>query len=116
MKLCPLCGSTYHRKVEFCFQDGTPLCEASSQLQAIPSKQSAVLVAPVEPAGDIASQPTHQDAPEPANLRPTHAHRAPTRNTRYVFRALDYSNYFGPDYSNQFVSAGRSGPRPGPGP
>ena len=60
MKTCSLCGSTYDDKVDFCFQDGTPL----RKVDAGPTSAPAPVEAPLPP------RPRHDtlgglDAPDP---------------------------------------------------
>ena len=61
MKLCPICGSTYGDRVDFCFQDGAPLVageadpEASGDAPGTPAAAPSGLASaadlPVSPGG-----------------------------------------------------------------
>jgi len=62
MKTCPLCGTTYATRVEFCFRDGTPLTDGAAR--------PAVALAPAESADpDVLAPPSPLDPPAPV-LRP----------------------------------------------
>lgn len=62
MKTCPLCGTTYATRVEFCFRDGTPLADGAVR--------PAVATAPAEAADpDALAPPSPLDPPAPV-IRP----------------------------------------------
>ncbi len=83
MKRCPLCGTTFHPRVEFCFQDGTLLVEDAAALPTGPLEGfsepiSAVATRSAEIDPPDARLPAAVELPEPAQSAPRfHPHDAP---------------------------------------
>ena len=79
MKACPLCGSTYADRVDFCFKDGAPLVAAPDAAETAaaapaaeptpPAPMPTAAPAAVEPhTGPIPGLADESDLPEPAGL------------------------------------------------
>lgn len=77
MKACPLCGSTYADRVDFCFKDGAPLVAAPEGEGASPLPTPADPPVPAAPpvasfteahTGPIPGLADESDLPEPAGL------------------------------------------------
>ena len=86
MKICPTCGSTFHRRVEYCFADGTPLRLEEAALAGAPDGDGAAAgVPPARVDGSLidgavpeleepdppAVAPPDLDAEEPAEIGPS---------------------------------------------
>ena len=63
MKSCPICGSTYADRVDFCFQDGAPLVASAAAPQVAPAPE------PVAPEPESVSA---LDVPVPYNAKLEH--------------------------------------------
>ena len=70
MKVCRMCGSTYGDRVDFCFQDGTPLVAAEPPVADVTDVPDVGAAVDAPDAGAV-------DVPEPAGLRPADPTAAP---------------------------------------